>query len=189
MTAGTVVDALPLFWPVVGFACLLAAVSAPVLGRVLPAPAWVVFGILASLGLIGAATLTPTSQALSDPWLSSNGCQVGSLHLPSLADLTQINETSLNVALFVPLGLACGLLRKPGQLAGAAVAAAALPIGVEFIQDSLPALGRVCTTDDVIANLLGLVLGLFAGGLAGLVAGPVERQEALSAERGQPDRG
>jgi VanZ family protein len=51
-----------------------------------------------------------------------------------------------------------------------AVGAFTLPVAIELIQLNLPVLDRTCELADVVDNLAGLVLGLFAGLLAGRYA-------------------
>jgi len=146
---------MPLLGPAAVVAMAVALGLAVPVGRWLRAPAPVAFLLLASAGAVVAATLTPTAP---NPW--STGCQAGALALPRLVQLRHLNETSLNVALFVPLGLACGLLPGRGRAAAACAVAAAVPAGIELVQSEVTWLNRVCATADIVANLIGLTVGV-----------------------------
>ena len=73
-----------------------------------------------------------------------------------------MNDTSLNVALFVPLGSALGVLANRRAVLLIPLAAA-LPLVIEAIQLWAGGLGRGCQSADVADNLLGLGLGLSIG--------------------------
>jgi hypothetical protein len=154
--------ALPWFLPVILLTALTAFALAVPIGRLIRSPAWVVFMGIGSLGLIAAITLTPTPTAIFAPAVST--CVVESLRPPHLYQLISPNETSLNVALFVPLGAACALIRRWGQVVVAAFLALWVPFGVEAVQYAFPELHRVCSTSDIMANLTGLAIG-FIGAL------------------------
>jgi glycopeptide antibiotics resistance protein len=87
----------------------------------------------------------------------------------SLQTYLRPNETSLNVVLFVPLGLALGLL--PGRRTANLLILAGLvsPFFVEAIQLVVQPLGRGCQTADIIDNLTGVVIGLLIGRSIGFV--------------------
>ena len=157
--AMSVIGDLPLFWPTAGLVLVFAAGLAGWLGRVLVTSRSSAFLLLASLGVILAATITPSIAAFV-PVDRPGGCILGQFDLPPLSLLLYPNETSLNVALFAPLGIACGLLRRWWQVAVTSVLAVGVPFGIEMIQYEVPPLGRVCSTADVAANLTGLTVGL-----------------------------
>jgi glycopeptide antibiotics resistance protein len=71
--------------------------------------------------------------------------------------------TSLNVILFVPLGIFLALLPRSRATVFAVIGAALLPVAIESIQFVATPLGRACQGADVIDNMLGLALGLAAG--------------------------
>jgi glycopeptide antibiotics resistance protein len=77
--------------------------------------------------------------------------------------LLRPNETSLNVLLVVPLGLALGALPGSPRAAVLIVGAFLLPVAIELFQLAVPALGRGCQSADVIDNTMGLVIGLALG--------------------------
>lgn len=158
---------------------LLAIPLAPIAGRALFAPAFLAYLLVVSTGWVLIATLTPGGHGgLPESWREPNL----TLSLPSWETLTTINETSLNVLLFAPLGLAIALLpriRAATVLFGLAVLA---PAGIEVAQYLIPELGRVgLQMDDVVAN----EIGLFAGAVLGLVIRLILR--GLVAMGGQAD--
>jgi VanZ like protein len=116
-----------------------------------------VLGVTAIL----AVTLIPR-QGIPQP-ATSPGCLVPVVALPGPDELLSINDQSLNVALFVPLGVALGLLIGQRWFAILMVAALALPWAIESTQLALPALGRTCQSGDLTDNLLGLLIGLVVG--------------------------
>ena len=71
--------------------------------------------------------------------------------------------SSLNVALFIPLGIAIGLVHVSRPWAALTFAAIALPFAIEAIQLVAPILDRGCQSADVVDNLTGLALGLLIG--------------------------
>ena len=143
---------------------LIAAVAglltAPVVARGLRsarAPAWLlVFGI----GVVIAATLTPLGVGFEEPVSIPRTCDLSRVGLAPLSEYFRLGDTSLNVALFMPLGVAVGLL--PGSHRKWIVVAAAivLPFAIETLQLLAPVLARGCQSADVVDNLIGLVLGM-----------------------------
>ena len=121
--------------------------------------------LLFGFGLVVSATLVPTEAALEGR-ASDGVCDVSRVGLASISVYTSVNAISLNVLLFIPLGLAVGLLPRSRTAAVAAVAAFALTFVVEAIQLLLPVLGRGCQTADLVDNLLGLAIGIAAATLA-----------------------
>ena len=74
-----------------------------------------------------------------------------------------LGTTSLNVILFVPLGILIALLPRSRATAFAVIGAALLPLAIESIQLAARPLGRACQGADVVDNILGLALGLAVG--------------------------
>lgn len=146
----------------------LAALASTPLSRLLRIPRPSAWLLVTSVGLIAAATLTPISGSAPDGRLSS-ACDFSRLGPPSPSDFASLNDTSLNVLLFVPLGVALGLAvrRRAGLLLVAGAAAA--PVLIEAIQLWVPQLRRGCQSADVVDNLLGLALGICIGSAITLV--------------------
>jgi VanZ like family len=160
--AMAVIGDLPLFWPAALLAVVFSAALAGPVGRGLRTSGWSVFALLGSVGVILAATMTPSIAAflhIDRP----HECILHQFDLPPLAQLLYPNETSLNVAMFVPLGLACALVGRWPRVAVLSALAAALPFAIEITQYLAPGLGRVCSTADVADNLTGLGIGLLIG--------------------------
>ncbi|RJQ70281.1 VanZ family protein [Pseudonocardiaceae bacterium YIM PH 21723] len=68
-------------------------------------------------------------------------------------------EGLLNIALLMPLGFA--LIRAVPRWWLAALIVLILPVGIELIQILIP--GRVCAPSDLLNNVFGGLLGMFAG--------------------------
>jgi hypothetical protein len=160
--------------PGILIAVVVGAVFAqPVARRFRIAP-WNAFLFLVSAGLIVAATLTPGGEAWGpgSPGLLQ-GCDLSRLRPASLGQLRTLSDASTNVALFIPLGLAVGVLpRHRLRLLGAAVT---LPVAIEAAQLVIGPLARACESADVIDNATGLVIGFVVGVFA---------SEALHLNRG-----
>jgi hypothetical protein len=157
-----VISDVPLFWPAAVLALACAAGLAGVTARLVDTSAWSAFLLFGSLGVILAATVTPSVAAFV-PVDRDGGCVLHQFALPAFSKLLYPNETSLNVVLFMPLGLACGLMRRWSLVSLTAVLAAGLPFAIEIAQYAVPSLGRVCSTADVADNLSGLAAGLLVG--------------------------
>lgn len=146
-------------------AAIIALFLSPAVADRLGTRRWVALLLLLAMGLVVSATLMPTAAAL-DGAASDGRCIYGRAMLPSFARLTSMNVTSLNVLLFIPLGLAIALLPRT-RAAGIVLAGAiASPFVIEAVQLSVPALGRNCVLADIVNNLLGLVVGFGLGSVA-----------------------
>jgi VanZ like family len=126
------------------------------------ANAWL---LVFSLGIIFSATLTPSLEATSYGALGTGRCDLSRFTPLSLGQLLAFDEYSLNVLLFVPLGIAIGCILRDRYQSTLAVAAVALPFAIEWIQLVVVQLDRACQSGDVVDNLLGLTIGLIAGSL------------------------
>ncbi|MDA8237758.1 MAG: hypothetical protein M0T75_07750 [Chloroflexi bacterium] len=169
---------VPFSLPGLVLAALVGLLASRPLGRALGAHPIVAWAIVASVGLILAATLTPVPGA-DDPARGGLACDLSRIGLAPWRRLTSVNEVSLNILLLVPLGLALGLLPRSRPKVGLVAAAAALPLAIEVAQAVATPLHRACQSADVFDNLTGLALGLLAGGAAG----------ALDARRAPAARG
>ena len=93
-----------------------------------------------------------------------------------MRDLLRLDEASLNVLLFVPLGVSIALLPRSRLKAAIVVVAIALPFAIEAAQLVVLWLDRACESADVVDNLTGLAIGLGGGIVARrLAAGPGSR--------------
>ena len=187
-----VLEMLPVL-PVVVVVVLAAALLSGPLGRWLPAARWLVWLLISAFGAVLAVTLTPV--AGPGPWAWRTGvpgqpvCDLASFAVPGLHQLLLLDQTSLNVALLVPLGVACALLPRRSQVVVAAAFGALLPSAVETAQGVVTSLHRVCSGADLADNLTGFAVGLVVGlVLRPLI--PVERRLPGGAPAaGQPAAG
>jgi glycopeptide antibiotics resistance protein len=155
---------MPFLVPALGVVAGVAAILARRVGAGLGVGRRAAFLLMASIGLVLAVTLTPAT---------NNYALAGHCDLTALAPLTpgqllRVTDRSLNVWLFVPLGIAFGGL--PGSRSKAALIglAAVLPFGIEAIQYAATDLGRECEGRDVVDNLVGLGMGLLATAIIGV---------------------
>ncbi len=158
--------AVPFFAPGLIIWSAIALVISPPVGRFLRTSRLHAALLILALGLIVMATLTPTGAALTGTGSQWDACDLTRIGVAPLSVLLHLNDKSLNVALFVPLGLALGSLPLSRRSALVAGVALLLPLAVELLQLAFPALGRRCESADVIDNTMGLIIGL-AIGLAG----------------------
>ncbi len=150
----------PLLAPALMAAVVVALVAAGRAGRALEIGRPLAFLALVSLGGIVALTLTPH---VGDVEGYARTCHIRSLSLIGPSELLSVNDRSLNVLLFIPLGFAVGLLPRSRRSLAVAVGAVVLPVEIEMIQLLAPLLERTCQADDVLDNLTGLALGAAAG--------------------------
>ena len=121
---------------------------------------------LASAGMILSATLTPLRDVLESGAVGAGGCDLSRVGLPPGGLLLEVNDVTLNVLLFIPLGIAIGLVptwRSRVILLGVGVIA---PFAIEAVQSFAPILGRGCESADVFDNLSGLAIGVLCGVVA-----------------------
>jgi hypothetical protein len=116
-----------------------------------------------SLGVALAATVTPSRDALLSGLVGSGRCDLTRLALPSANQLAWPGDIVLNILLFVPLGLAIGLLPSSPAERRLVPFAYALPFAIEIVQLVVRPLGRECQTGDVVDNLTGLTIGILVG--------------------------
>ena len=111
-------DAVPGFLPGLAVSALIALGAAHRVAIALRARWLLAFGLLVSVGAILAATLTPNVGSLEPP-PGNTFCDLTRMSLAPLEELLSLNdEPSLNVLLFLPLGLVMGLLpRSAGKVA------------------------------------------------------------------------
>lgn len=158
-------SAVAWFLPGVAFSIVASLIVAPSVARTLRTGRLVAWLLALSLGVILSATVTPIDAALDRGGLAGRSCDFSRIGLAPLAELLTVSDTSLNVVLFVPLGLAVGLIPNTRRKVIPILLVLALPIGIEALQLWAPILARGCESADVIDNLSGLALG-FAGATA-----------------------
>lgn len=153
-------DVVPWFLPGLALTVVLSLVLMAPLARRTGESGPVVWLLLVGLGAIVAATLTPVGSIGAAG--VARACDFERMRPVTIAELTSLTDASLNVFLFIPLGLAIAQLRVPMPMAAVLGGAVALPFAIEGLQRVAP-LGRSCQSGDVIDNLTGLVLGLTVG--------------------------
>jgi glycopeptide antibiotics resistance protein len=156
-------NVLPWLLPGLILSALVGLVVGRRLGRALGASSAVGWVLVLGLGLIASATLTPLRSGLELDTTGIGTCDLSRFGIAPLQQLLRISDQSLNVLLFIPLGLAIGFVpgsRRKRVLAGLAVLS---PIAIESAQWLLPILGRGCQSGDVFDNLTGLLLGWLIG--------------------------
>jgi hypothetical protein len=118
---------------------------------------------LASIGVILAATLAPWPSGLESDLTGIATCDVSRIGPAALATYLRLVDPTLNVFLFIPLGVLIGQLDRRQHRGRLVAAAAMLPLGIELIQALVVPLGRACQAGDVFDNLAGLIVGLVIG--------------------------
>ena len=154
----------PGFVPATTITVALALFLAGPVGDRLGCSRGVAWLLVASLGTILAVTLTPgRADPLPELPPGSPACDLSRAGPAPWVEYLQLDETTLNLILFVPFGVAIALLPPSRAKAGIALSAVVLPFAIEGIQLGATPLGRACQGGDVFDNLAGLMLGLGAG--------------------------
>lgn len=136
---------------------IAAAVLAYPVGRLLRSWPLVVGLLVVAVGTVAVFTLSPSaSGGLAE------GCSM-TLHRPHRSDLLEPTQLSLNIWLFVPLGILVTWLRPWVLVAAGVFGCLALPWAIEAVQYAVPELHRVCDLVDVLMNQLGALIGIAIG--------------------------
>jgi glycopeptide antibiotics resistance protein len=160
--AGTSVSNVAWFAPGLVVSAVVALAVCGRVANLLGTRPFVGWLLVFSLGTIVAATLTPIHEV--EHGVNGVGtCDLSRFGLAPLADLRSLNDTSLNVLLFIPLGVAIGFLPDGRRKVLLAAGAVALPFVIEGTQLLATSLHRGCQSADVSDNLTGLALGLIVG--------------------------
>lgn len=156
----------PGFLPGVIVSLIVSLAAAGIAGRSLGVRRSVGWLLVFGFGIIVAATLTPGRETADIGIATAGYCDLSRWRPAPLAWLS-VNNTSLNVYLFIPLGVAIGLLPRTRRKLALVVIALALSPDVEMIQSVVAVLGRACQSGDVVDNETGLLIGLLIGTVAG----------------------
>ena len=119
--------------------------------------------LLAATFVILAATLMPIRSALEPGVSGLLTCDLSRIGPASVATYLLVDDPTLNVLLFIPLGVLIGQLDRRQHRGLLVVAAVMLPLGIELVQALVVPLGRACEGGDVFDNLAGLLIGLAIG--------------------------
>jgi hypothetical protein len=166
---------LPWFLPGTAVFVVIGLFSARPLARLLRTRFGVAWALVIGFGIIASASLTPLRGHFNFAAVGGT-CNLSRIGLAPLDDLGRIDDTSLNIVMFIPFGIALGLLGRSRRTAILIIAAIAFPFVIETAQLLLPALERGCQSADVFDNLTGLAIGLAIGAIASTLA------EALSVD-------
>jgi hypothetical protein len=154
----------PGFIPGTAVSIVVALVLSGTVARRLGTSRGVAWLLVASLGSILAVALTPGRGApVPQPSPGGAACDVTRFGPASWAEYLQLGETTFNVLLFIPLGIAVALLPRSRIKSGIVLGAVTIPLAIETIQLAAAPLGRACQSADVFDNLTGLAIGLGAG--------------------------
>jgi VanZ like family len=160
-----------LLWPGVLITTVVAIVLGGPVARRLRAATPVGFLLLFGFGLIASATLTPSRDALRFGAVGSGVCDLTRIGPVPLTDLLHFQDPAFNVALYVPLGIAIGMLPGGWARRWLIVAGLLLAPAIELTQLLVRPLGRACQTSDMSDNVTGLLIGLVAGWLVARAIG------------------
>jgi hypothetical protein len=159
---GGTLHVLPWFVPGVALSIVIALLACRPVGRWLGVGTALAGAILVGLGVIVAATLTPLRGAFDFDAVRGT-CDLARIGPAPIREVLRVGDTSLNIALFIPLGCAIGLVAAAKSRPALMVAAVALPFAIEAIQLIAPILDRGCQSADIFDNLTGLAIGLTLG--------------------------
>ena len=155
-------EAVPWAIPLVAASVVVALVVGMSLQRTRGRSAWLIAALMVSAALVVALTLTPNAgieeSSLVDP--RSDSGPWGYLRQPEY--WLHLDSRTLNVALFIPLGLTLGLLARGAARWAILVFGLALPWIVEGLQSVLP-FDRDPQSIDLADNTTGFVVGYAAG--------------------------
>jgi glycopeptide antibiotics resistance protein len=152
-----------LFWPGIAVSAVVALVLAARVARLIHANRQLAWALMMATGIVLVATVTPSREAFLHGTSGSGTCDMSRIGLASLAELTELGPTTLNVLLFVPLGFSLALLPSSRTKTALVLGALVLPLLIETTQLLIPAFDRACQSKDVVDNITGLLTGLAAG--------------------------
>ena len=171
----SMLGALPFVAPGMFLWAAVAIVASPFLSRFFGASRLHAALLLMALGLVLMATLPPTGATLAGSGSYEEACDLSRMTLAPFSELLRLNATSLNMLLFIPLGITLGSLPWSRRSLVTVVAAFLLPLAIESFQLLIPILGRGCQSADVIDNTMGLLIGLTVGASARWLLGAARR--------------
>jgi glycopeptide antibiotics resistance protein len=159
------------FWPGIAISIVVGVAFSPTLARVLKIRRLLALLLILSFGLIVSATLTPSREALRFGAVGSGSCDLTRIGIAPIADIFGFGDPTFNILLYVPLGVAIGLLPTNRRKVGFILAACVMPVVIELIQMQAIVLDRACQSSDIADNLTGLVVGLVIGLVVGRAVG------------------
>lgn len=170
----------PWFLPGIAVAALLSIVIGRFVAKKLIMRPALSYALVLSVGVILSATMTPSISGLNDPDRALAWCDLSRIGPPPLQQLFTVNDVSLNILLFVPLGILINAISRHKWKV--LILTAALPFLIEGVQFFIGAsIGRECQSSDVFDNLTGLLLGYLGG--AAVNAGREARRRLRNGDR------
>lgn len=160
--------------PVVLGSVAVAVVVGALLQRRWGATAWLVAAAIVSVGLIVGITLTPNAGYDGTPFVDPRPDPGPWGYLTAPAYWFHLDARSLNVALFIPLGLTLALLARGSMRWVILAIGLAAPWLVEGLQRVLP-FARDTQYIDVADNSTGFVVGFLLGFATGLLIASARR--------------
>jgi glycopeptide antibiotics resistance protein len=157
-----VVAGIPWFWPVTAATVGVATLFSRQVARSFGSTRLHALVLLVSVGGIVALTLTPAGD------FGGHACRIPSSWPITLDDFVPPTARGLNVVLFIPLGVALGLMPRSPIKGQAVFFAVISPLLIELTQ-SVVGLGRTCEATDVVDNLTGLAVGFLIAGMVSVV--------------------
>lgn len=159
------ITAVPLFAPTVALFAFIGVAVRRRLARRLDISPGHAAALVVSLGLIVGLTLTPQREAFALGTRGSGVCDLSRLGAATLQGYLDLGSAGGNVLLFVPLGVALGLLPATRARPLLVICAILLPPVIELTQLVLTVLDRGCQTADAVDNLTGLAIGIVVGAI------------------------
>jgi hypothetical protein len=162
----------PGFLPGVALSIVVGLASSGRLAKVLGIGRPLAWATVVSLGIVLSATLTPSPSGSDQPSRGfadeprSPVCDLSRIGPAPMADYLSVDNTSLNVLLFVPLGAVLGMFPRSRARTALILAALVLPTVVETSQLVMVPLNRACQSGDAFDNMAGVVIGLLIGTVA-----------------------
>ena len=162
-------NGLTWFWPGVAVSLVASQLLASRASVALHVGRWVAWLVVLSVGVIIAATLTPIRAPIGIDIAVQRPCDLSRHWFASITEITAMSDVTLNVGVFIPLGIGVGWLPVSFRTAAVLVAAIALAPAIEVVQFLVPLLARGCQAADVADSLTGLSIGLLSAIILRLV--------------------
>lgn len=173
---GGIVNGLTWFWPSVAGAVVVTWLVAPAVASTLRTNRWLAWLLVLSIGLIMAATVTPVRPPVGVDVEVERYCDLSRRWFATLPEMTAWSDVTLNIGVYIPIGVAIALLPIASRSAVVAAAVIALPAVIEAFQFLVPVLARGCQSADAIDGLTGLTIGLLGGIVVRIVRWPWSRR-------------
>jgi hypothetical protein len=157
------VSGITWFWPGVAVVLVMSWVLAPAVARLLRMDRRLAWLLVLTIGLVLAAEATPLRAPFGIDVTAQRPCDLGRRWFATLPEITAMGDVTLDIALYIPLGVAIALLPLSRRSAVAIAGVLALPPLIEAFQLVVPTLARGCQSGDAIDGLTGLGIGLGVG--------------------------